>query len=253
LREVVIPRNLRTSDLFSIFRLGGFSLLIVIVALVDFIRRKPDLYWLFVILFAFPPIGPLIYIFMEMVPSITANRGEIKWLERRRRIGRIEAEVRGNPSAGNFEELGMLYLDAGNFRRAKWAYDQALQQRTDSIDTFYRRAKCEVELGQFDTAAKDLEQVVAKDVNYDFGRALGQYAYTLAKTGETAHAATVFQEAAKINTSSEFMVEYAEFLMSQGNKDQAREWAKRVLDKRPLMPAYQRRRERQWLRRAAQI
>ncbi|MEO8725173.1 MAG: tetratricopeptide repeat protein [Acidobacteriaceae bacterium] len=238
--------------MFSPFGFGGIGIVIIIVALVDFIRRKPDLYWLFIILFL-GPLGSLIYIFVEMVPSISANRGQIKWMERRRRISRIEAEVRGNPSAGNFEELGMLYLDAGNYSRAKWAYDQALNQRTDSIDTFYRRATCEIELAQFPAAAKDLEHVIAKDVSYDFGRALGLYAHALAQTGDAAHAQTVFEEAAKINTSSEFMVEYAEFLLSQGRKNEAREWARRVLDKRPLMPPYQRRREGKWLRRAARI
>ncbi len=224
----------------------------MIIAVVDWIRRRPDAFWLYIIIFL-GPLGSLIYILAEMVPSISANRGEIAWLERRRRIGRLEAEVRGNPSAGNFEELGMLYLDAGDFTRAKWAYDQALAQRTDSIDTFYRRALCETELKQFTPAAQDLERVVSKDVSYDFGRALGLYAHALAQTGETAHAATVFEEAAKINTSSEFMVQYAEFLASQGKRDQAREWARRVLEKSPLMPPYQRRRERRWLRRAAQL
>jgi hypothetical protein len=188
-----------------------------------------------------------------MVPSMRANRGEIAWLERRRRTSRIEAEVRQNPTAGNFEELGMLYMDASKFTQAKWVYDQALAQRTDSIDTFYRRGVCETELNDFAAAAQDFERVIRKDVKYDFGRALGLYAHALAETGDTTRAAAAFEEAAKINTSSEFMVHYADFLASQGRRDQARDWAKRVLDKRPLMPAYQRRRERKWLRRASQL
>lgn len=235
--------------MLSFFGLGG---ILFLIALVDFIRRRPDTYWLFIILLM-PTIGPILYIVIEMVPSINANRGEIAWVERYRRTNRLRAEVQENPSVGNYEELGMLYLDAGNFAAAKDAYDRALAQRTDSIDTFYRRAICENELGQFSETAQDLERVIQKDVNYDFGRALGLYGNALAHTGQTEHATRVFEEAAKINTSSEFMVLYAEFLAAQGRRDQAREWAKRVLDKRPLMPAYQRRRERKWLRRAGQL
>ena len=133
------------------------------------------------------------------------------------------------------------------------AYDEALARRTDSVDTFYRRAICATELGDFQTAVSDLEQVVRKDINYDFGRALGLYANALYKTGDTDHAGAVFGEAAKINSSSEFMVQYADFLASQGRKNESKDWAKRVLDKRPLMPDYQRRRERRWLRRAAEL
>jgi hypothetical protein len=238
--------------LFSLFGFGGFGLIIVAIALIDFIRRKPDNYWIFLIIFL-GPIGSLIYILAEMLPSISANRGQVAWLERRRRISRLELESGQNPSAGNFEELGMLYLDAGNFAKAKWAYDQALARRTDSIDTFYRRGICETELGLYQPAAQDLEIVVRSDVNYDFGRALGLYANALFKTGDIDHARTVFQEAAKINTTSEFMVQYADFLASQGEKDEAKLWARRVLEKRPLMPDYQRRRERRWLRRAAEL
>jgi len=238
--------------MFSPFGYGGIGLILIAIALVDFIRRKPDTYWLFIIIFL-GPIGSAIYIFMEMVPSLRANRGQIAWLERRRRISRLELETRENPTAGNFEELGMLYLDAGDFARAKKAYDEALARRTDSVDTFYRRAICATELGDFQTAVSDLEQVVRKDINYDFGRALGLYANALYKTGDTEHAGAVFGEAAKINSSSEFMVQYADFLGSQGRKDESREWAKRVLEKRALMPDYQRRRERRWLRRAAEL
>ena len=230
----------------------GFGGIFFIVALIDWIRRRPDLYWLFIIILM-PTIGPILYIVIEMVPSIQANRGEIRWFERRRRTSRLEADVRQNPSAGNFEELGMLYLDAHRYSDAKRAYDRALEQRTDSIDPFYRRSLCEIELNQFPAAAEDLKRVVEKDPNYDFGRALGLLAHALARTGDAQRASALFKQAAPHNTSSEFMIYYAEFLAHQGRRDEAREWAKRVLEKKPLMPAYQRRRERRWLRRAAAL
>ncbi len=63
-------------------------------------------------------------------------------------------------------------------------------------------------------------------------------------------AEALFQQATKTSTSSETYYNYALFLQSQGRADEAREWAQKILDKRPSMPGYQRRRERPWFRKA---
>ena len=39
------------------------------MALIHFIRRRPDTVWLWIILF-FGPLGALVYIFMEAVPDL---------------------------------------------------------------------------------------------------------------------------------------------------------------------------------------
>jgi hypothetical protein len=43
---------------------------------------------------------------------------------------------------------------------------------------------------------------------------------------------------------------YAGFLAGTQRNAEARQWAQRILDKKPTMPSYQRRRERPWFRRA---
>jgi len=42
-------------------------------------------------------------------------------------------------------------------------------------------------------------------------------------------------------------------LASEGRNVEAREWAQKVLDKKPSMPAYLRRRERPWFRRSHEM
>jgi hypothetical protein len=42
-------------------------------------------------------------------------------------------------------------------------------------------------------------------------------------------------------------------LASEGRNAEAREWAQKVLDKKPTMPTYQRRRERPWFRSANEM
>jgi hypothetical protein len=112
---------------------------------------------------------------------------------------------------------------------------------------------CEVELGDFPAAAEDLTRVVQRDRGYDFHRAIGLLAHAYANTGRTAEAAELFQQATAISTLSETYYNYAQFLASQGKTAEAREWAQKILDKRPTMPGYLRRRERPWFRRATTL
>jgi hypothetical protein len=225
------------------FFISWWKLVLMAVAIVHFIRRRPDTYWLFVILFL-GWIGALVY------PDAGLLRGSFQAFPRRRRIHELEREILDNPSAGNYEELGLLYLDDGDFARARGCYDRSISQRSDSVDPFYRRGVAEVELGDFAAAVPDLERAVAADANYDFHRAIGLLAHAYAQTGQAEKARKLFEQATKISTSSETYYNYALFLQAQGHTDEARQWVQKILDKRATMPGYQKRRERGWFRKA---
>jgi hypothetical protein len=96
----------------------------------------------------------------------------------------------------------------------------------------------------------DLEQVVAKDPDHDFHRAAGLLAHAYALTGQKERAETLFRRTTAISTLSETYLNFASLLASEGRNAEAREWIQKVLDKRPTMPSYQRRRERPWFRSA---
>lgn len=219
------------------------------IAIFHFIRRRPELYWLFIILIG-GWLGALVYIAVEVVPDAGLLRTEFQVFPRRRRIRELERAILDNPSAGNYEELGLLYLDDGNPQRARAAYDKAISSRTDHPDPFYRRAIAEVELEDFDAALPDLERVVAAEPNYDFNRAKGLLAHVYGHTGQPEKAAVLFQQATQTSTISETYYNYALFLQSQNRIAEAREWAQKILEKRLTMPGYLRRRERPWFRKA---
>src|SRR5208282_5612108 len=163
--------------------LHGWGFLLQAVAIVHFIRRRPDTYWIFIILFL-GWIGALVYIVAEVIPDASLLRGSFEAFPRRRRIHELERAILDNPSAGNYEELGLLYLDNREFARARACYDRAIAQRTDSIDPFYRRGVAEIELGDFAAAAPDLERAIAVDPNYDFHRGLALLAHAYGQTGQ---------------------------------------------------------------------
>jgi len=234
---------------FLFFAFSWWSIVLRIVALVHFIRRRPNFYWLWVILL-FSWVGAAIYIVVEVIPDAGLLRDSFQVFPRRRRIQELERIVLDNPSAGNYEELGLLYLDDGNYARARAAYDKAISSRTDHPDPFYRRGIAEVELADFAAAVPDLERAVMSDPDYDFHRAKGLLAWAYAQTGQNEKADAMFREATRISTISETYYHYALFLQSQGRAAEAREWAQKILAKKPTMPGYLRRRERPWFRKA---
>jgi hypothetical protein len=234
---------------FLFFAFPWWSIVLRVIAIVHFIRRRPDWFWLWIILFHW--IGALVYIVVEVIPDAGLLRSSFQVFPRRHRIHELERAILDNPSAGNYEELGQLYLDDGDFVRARAAYDKAISARTDSADPFYRRGVAEIELGDFTAAVPDLERAVSSDPNYDFHRAKGLLAWAWTQTGQNEKADAMFREATRISTISETYYHYALFLQSQGRTAEAREWAQKILDKKPTMPGYLRRRERPWFRKAS--
>jgi len=233
-------------------RFFSYGFILQLIAIVHFIRRRPDNYWIWIILF-FGPIGATAYIFMEVLPDAGLARHSMKGFSRRKRIRMLEAMVLDNPSAGNYEELGDLLLEEKKYERARDSFDRALSSRTDSVDPFYRRGIASFELGDFAAALRDFQHVVDVDPKYDFSRARLMYAQSLAKSGRGDEAGPIFDGLISTSTSTETLVAAAEFYFDRRRIAEARELAQRVLARRATMPAYQKRRERPWLRRAAAL
>jgi hypothetical protein len=237
----------------NIFGFYRFGLIFQVIAIIHFIRRRPDNYWMWIILFGPSGVGALAYIVVEVVPDLGLLRRSFTIFSHRKRIGALEVIVLDNPSAGNFEELGDLYLEQKKFPQAKDCYDRAISTRTDSPDPFYRRALCEIEMADFPGAAEDLERVMKKDPNYDYQRAAGLLALAWANSGRHDQAASLFEKVTQTSTLSETQYNYAQLLAAQGNLAEARQWLQKIASKKATMPGYLKRRERPWFRKASAL
>ena len=236
--------------LSSLFYPWGFVL--QGLAIVHFIRRRPDNYWFYVIIFL-GPLGAIVYLLVEALPDIGLVGQSFKVFPRRKRINQLESIIRDNPSPGNYEELGDLYMDDGKFPQAREAFDKAIAARADTPDPFYRRAVCAIQMNDFAAARPDLERVVAKEPDYDFQRAAALLAHVYAHTEQKEKAEALFRQVTTTSTLSETYLNFADLLASEQRNAEAREWAQKVLDKKPTMPSYLRRRERSWFRRAKEM
>jgi len=222
-------------------------------AILHFVRRRPDTYWLWIILLG-GGLGALVYIVAEVVPDAGLLRGSFDAMGRRRRIRDLETAVLDNPSIGNLEELADQYLDEGRFARARELYDKVIASgRANSLHPYYRRGVAAIALDDFTAALADLEFVVSNDPKYDFHRAIGLLAHAHGRAGDPDKADALFKSATAISTLSETYYNYATFLAGRQQTAEAREWAERILAKKPTMPRYLRRRERPWFRRATAL
>jgi hypothetical protein len=226
----------------------GWGLILQIAAIIHWSRKRPATYWLFIIIF-FPGLGALAYFLVEGLDYNSMGQ-TIRGPSRRRRIHALQAMIRDNPSAGNYEELGELLLTERRYAEARAAFDAALAQRTDSVDPFYRRGNAELELGDYAAAIADLEHVVKLEPKYDYSRARCLLAQALARAGRTADAEAAFDRLVSSTTSCEATISAAEFYAERGRTAEARELAEAMLARRATMPAYQKRRDRAFLRRA---
>jgi hypothetical protein len=228
----------------QLFYPWGF--LVQIVALVHFVRRRPETYWLYIIFFG-GFLGASAYIVVEVLPDAGLLRGVFHGFGRRSRIHTLEIQIIDNPSAGNYEELGELCLEQKQYAKARDAFDKAIAARSDSPHAFYNRAKCYLGLGDLAAAIPDLEHVVRIDRKFDYYRAAGLLADSYARTGQLERAAPYFAEVTQFSTTPETLYNYANRL------DEAREWTQKLLAKKRTLPRYMQRVERPWFRKGKSL
>ncbi len=229
-----------------LFRYGLFF---QVAAVIHWSRKRPEAFWLFIIIIG-GIIGALAYFLIEGLPDFRNVQRTLRGPARRKRVHVLRALVIENPSAGNYEELGELLLEEKRYREARDAFDRALSVRTDSIDPFYRRGIAEFELREDEAAVADLRRVTAADWKYDFSRAASLLGQALARLGRTEEAMAAFDRIAQSATAAEPLVSAAEFFAGHGRPADALEIAGGIAMREVTMPAYQKRRDRVWLRQA---
>jgi hypothetical protein len=226
-----------------------WGLIVQGIALVHFVKRRPETYWLYIIIFG-GGLGAGVYLVVEVVPDFGLLPGVFERFGHRSRITSLETQIMDNPSAGNLEELAELYFEQEKFKQAREMLDRAIAQRSDSVHSFYLRARSALGMGDYAGAIPDLEYVVGKDSKFDHYRASGLLGDAYARTGELEKAAIPLATAVQFSTTPETLFNYANYLKLTGKTEQAREWIAKLAVKKRTLPRYMQRVERPWFRKA---
>jgi len=233
--------------MFGRYLFYPWGIALQIIALVHFAKRRPENYWIYIILFG-GSLGAGAYILVEVVPDLGLLRGVFQGFGRRSRIQTLQTQILDNPSAGNYEELGELCLEQKQYAKARDAFDKAIAARNDSPHAFYHRAQSSLGLNDFAAAIPDLERVVSKDTKFDYYRAAGLLANAYAQTGQPVRAEPLFAEVTQFSTTPETLYNYEYFLKLVNRDQEAREWVQKLMTKKRTLPAYMQRVERPWFR-----
>src|SRR5712672_4690139 len=105
-----------------------WGIVLQIVALVHFAKRRPETYWFYIILFG-GLIGASAYLLVEVAPDARLLGGVFQGFGRRSKIQTLETQILDNPSAGNYEELGELYMEEKQYGKARESFDRAISAR----------------------------------------------------------------------------------------------------------------------------
>src|SRR5258705_6506655 len=79
------------------------------VALWHFVKRRPEGYWLWIIIFG-GVLGAGAYVVVEMIPDLGLLRGTFQGFGRRSRIQNLEIQILDNPSAGDLGGLAGVFF-----------------------------------------------------------------------------------------------------------------------------------------------
>ena len=215
--------------------------------------REKEWFWALFILF-FPLFGSLWYFFQVYRAAPAGLRGfELPGAQKRRRIKELQAQIHHLDKAHHHLELGDIYFQQGKMERAEGCYRASLEREPQDLDARAHLGQCLLRQKRWAEARPLLEAVCAQDPKHDYGHSLMALAETLAGLGERTTAIAVWERVTASHSYARARVQLAELYLAEGQGEKARAQLQEVLNDAPHAPAFDRKRERVWVRRARRL
>src|SRR5438067_4316920 len=235
--------SLLVNPVFLVFSLFNLWMLI------DAIRREEWIWALFI--FLFPYINAILYFFLVYRAAPSATRGfELPGAHSRRRIKELQAQIHHLDKAHHHSQLGDVYFQQGKLDQAEASYRAALERDADDIDTRAHLGQCLLRKRKPQEARPLLEKVCAENPKHDYGHSLMALAETQTALGETDGAIATWKRVLEDHSYARARVQLAELYLQKQELSAARTELKEVVADDAHAPAFQRKRERVWVRRA---
>ena len=178
---------------------------------------------------------------------------ELPGAQNRKRMRELQAQIHHIDNASHHFQLGDLYFQRGKLAEAEKCYRAALEREPNDIDVRAHLGQCLVRLKRPAEARPILEGVMYQKPDHDYGYTMMALAEALTALGETDNAILYWQHITQNHSYPRAKVQLAELYIAKNKPDQARAELKDVLSDDVHAPAFQRRRDRVWIRRARSL
>ena len=220
--------------------------------IVDAIRRQEWLWLVFII--AFPGLGTFLYFFNVYRGGDSLTRGfELPGAHSRRRIKELQAQIHHLDKPHHHLQLGDIYFQQGKLDLTETHYRAALERDGTDRDIRSHLGQCLLRKKNPAEAQPLLEAVVNEELKHDYGYTMMALAETYMALGQTDAAIQVWERVLQNYSYARARVQLAELLMAKNRLDDAREQVNEVIDTDAHAPAFDRKRNRIWLRRARKL
>ena len=194
------------------------------------------------------------YYFAVYRASPATLRGfELPGAQSRKRIKELQAQIHHLDKAHHHSQLGDVYFQQGKLQQAEASYRAALERDAQDLDTRAHLGQCLLRLKRPAEARPLLEGVLTEKPEHDYGYTMMAQAETLMALGETDNAILYWQHVTQNHSYPRAKVQLAELYAAKNQADLARAEIKDVLSDDAHSPAFQRKRDRVWIRRAKQL
>ena len=178
---------------------------------------------------------------------------ELPGAHSRKRIRELQSQIHHLDNAAHHFELGDVYFQRGKLAEAEKCYRAALEREPSDIDARAHLGQCLVRLKRPAEARPILEGVMHEKPEHEYGYTMMALAEALGALGETDNAILYWQHITQNHSYPRAKVQLAELYIAKNKLDEARGELKDVLTDDIHAPAFQRRRDRIWVRRAKSL
>jgi tetratricopeptide (TPR) repeat protein len=199
-------------------------------------------------------LSSFLYYFLVYRQSGSSTRGfELPGAQSRRRIKELQAQIHHLDKAHHHSQLGDIYFSQDKLAKAEVCYRAALDRDAEDIDTRAHLGQCLLRQKRAAEARPLLEGVVQQDPKHDYGHSLMALAETLMALGEGEKALPLWRQINENHCYPRARVQLAELLIDRNELAPARAILREAIEDDPHAPAFQRRRDRVWVRKAKSL
>jgi tetratricopeptide (TPR) repeat protein len=225
--------------------------LFVLWMVIDALRRKE---WLWAVLMVLMPFSVIWYFFSIYRDGGSSTRGfELPGAHDRKRIRELQAQIHHLDKPHHYSQLGDIYFQQGKLDKAEMCYKAALERDPADADTRAHYGQCLIRLKRPQEARPLLQGVVAETPKHDYGHTMMALAETQTALGAKDEALATWKRVTENYSYPRAKVQLAELYRERGERDTARHELEEVLADDPHAPAFQRKKDRVWIKRARRV